>query len=307
MTVAFPFVEVALVAAVRGVHADRDPRLVHQLPERVELGEGEGARPEVAVDRCRPDEDDLRPPLEHPLELLDALLHDAEVDHRRREDPVFVVEGPVLVHPLVQRMDDGMDGFGIAPQALLEQAGQCRPHERPIDAQLVHQLDPGLGGHEAGQGPDGLAHDLPARLALGVAVLEVVLLSAGSGDHLEGGVGDVVADQTIDRDLGAAVDLDVADQTVVLLGQVLGEHVGGLVHVVVSVEDREVQHTRSHCLAFLSAVLVSAAPPVPTAGWREAQLLLLQPHTEPGSHRSSTPGQGGNAIFGPAAWEDARR
>ena len=41
---ALPLVDVALVAAVGGVHADDDVLLLHQLPERVELGQGERPR-----------------------------------------------------------------------------------------------------------------------------------------------------------------------------------------------------------------------------------------------------------------------
>ena len=74
-----------------------------------------------------------------------ACVDDAQVDDRRREDPVLVVERPVLVHPLVEGVDDGVGGRRVVAQALLEQAGQGGPHEGPVDAQLVHQLEPGLG------------------------------------------------------------------------------------------------------------------------------------------------------------------
>ena len=42
---ALPLVEVALVAAVGRVHADHDVLLLDELPERVELRQGERARP----------------------------------------------------------------------------------------------------------------------------------------------------------------------------------------------------------------------------------------------------------------------
>ena len=41
---ALPLVDVALVAAVGGVHADQDVGLDDQLPERVELGQRERPR-----------------------------------------------------------------------------------------------------------------------------------------------------------------------------------------------------------------------------------------------------------------------
>ena len=111
---ALPLVDVPLVTAVRGVHPDRDVGLVHQLPERVELGEGRGAWPQVAGHRGGPDEDDLGPAVEHPLELLDGLVHDAQMDHRGGEDAVLVVERPVLGHPLVEGVDDGVGGQRVA-------------------------------------------------------------------------------------------------------------------------------------------------------------------------------------------------
>ena len=45
---ALPLVEVAGVAAVRGVHADDDAGLLDELPERVELGQRERARARAA-------------------------------------------------------------------------------------------------------------------------------------------------------------------------------------------------------------------------------------------------------------------
>jgi hypothetical protein len=99
---------------------------------------------------------------------------------------------------------------------------------------------------EGGQAAHGLADDLAVGLPLRVPAAEVLLLGAGPGDDLEGGVGDVVADDAADDDLGAAPDLDVVDHALVLIGQELGERVGGLVEVVVGVEDLEVQRSGRH-------------------------------------------------------------
>ena len=161
-------------------------------------------------------------------------------DDRRGEDPVLVVERPLLVDPLVERVDHGVGQLGVVPQALLEQAGQRREHQGPVDAQLVHQLEAGAGLAERGDGPHRLADQLPVRLALGVAVPEVLLLGARPGHDLEGRVRDVLADRALDHDLRAAVDLDVVDGAAVPVGQVPGEGVLGLVEVVVGVEDGEV-------------------------------------------------------------------
>ena len=69
---ALPLVGVALVAAVGGVHADEDVGLDDLLPERVELGQRERARPAESRDRRGADQDDLGAALDDPLELLDA-------------------------------------------------------------------------------------------------------------------------------------------------------------------------------------------------------------------------------------------
>ena len=65
------------------------------------------------------------------------------------EDAVLEVERPLLVHPLVERVDDDVGRLGVVGEALLEQAGQGRPHDRPVDAELVHQLEPGPGSKNA--------------------------------------------------------------------------------------------------------------------------------------------------------------
>jgi hypothetical protein len=144
-------------------------------------GQAERARAAEARHRGRADEDHLGAALEHPFELLDGPLHDGQRDDRGGEDPVLVVEGPGLVQPLVQRVDDRRDELRVVPHALLDQAGQGGEHQRPVDALLVHQLDPGRRLAEGRDGPHRLAEDLPAALALGVADAEVLLLGARAG------------------------------------------------------------------------------------------------------------------------------
>ena len=242
--VAFPLVEVPLVTAVGRVHADDDVGVLHGGPERVELGQRERAATTVEVgDRCRPDEDGLGAPRHDPLELLDRLLDDGQRDHRGGEDSTVEVEGPLLVHPLVERVDDHMGGDGVVGEPLLEQAGERRPHHGPVDAELVHEHDAGLGVEEPRQRLDVLRR----RRELDVfgpggrrRVLEpeLELLGAGRGDLVERGVRDVLADLVLDRDLRPPVDLDVLDHARVLRREVPGEGVLRLVHVVVGVEHR---------------------------------------------------------------------
>ena len=103
----------------------------------------------------------LAPRLDHdPLELLDRLVDDRQRDDRRGEDPVLEVERPLLVHPLVERVDDRVGGDRVVGEAFLEQAGQRRPHHRPVDALLVHQHHAGLGVEERRQRLDVLRRRL---------------------------------------------------------------------------------------------------------------------------------------------------
>ena len=244
--VALPLVVVAGQPVVGGVHAHCDVELGHPLPEGVELGQGERAVAAVAGNRRGPDENELGPPLHHPLELLDRTVHDGQRDDRGRKDPALVVEGPVLVHPLVQRVDDDVRGDGVVGQALFEQTGQGRPHERAVEAELVHEREAGLGREERLGRADRVSDDFAAALPLWVAVFEELLRSTWSTDHVERGVRDVLRDHIANRDLRAAVDLDVLDQPRVLGRQELREGVRRLVHVVVGVEDGKVDNGLWH-------------------------------------------------------------
>ncbi len=179
---ALPLVDVALVAAVGRVHADDDVLLLHQLPERVELGQRERPRapgsPGTGAGRTRMI---LAPrSVTHSSSSI-AFSTIGQRDHGRGEDAVLVVEGPRLVHPLVEGVDHDVGGLGIVAEALLHEAGEGGPHERPVEAELVHQLEPRGGLPEGRRCLDGLAHDLAAGLALGVADLEVLLLGARRG------------------------------------------------------------------------------------------------------------------------------
>ena len=148
VVVAVPLVEVAGEAVVGGVHADGDVVVLHRGPEGIELGEREGAEAPQARHRCRPDQDDLGAPLGDPVELPHGLVDDGEGDDGGGEDPVLVVEGPLLVHPLVERVHHHVGGLGIAREALLEDAGQGRPHDGAVDPLLVHQIETRCGPEE---------------------------------------------------------------------------------------------------------------------------------------------------------------
>ena len=125
------------------------------------------------------------------------------------------------------------------------EAGERREHQRAVDAELVHQLEARRRLAERGDAPHRLADDLAVRLALRVAVAEVLLLRARPRDDLERRVRDVLADLAAHDDLRAAPHLDVVDRALVPVREVPGERVLGLVQVVVGVEDEEVECVRA--------------------------------------------------------------
>ena len=122
-------------------------------------------------------------------------------------------------------MDDNVCELGVVLHPLLDQAGEGREHQGPVDALLVHQLDPwrrlAIGRDRADRG----AEDLPPALAIGIAVAVEVLHGARCGHHVERRVGDVLADMPPDHDLGAASHVDVVDGPLVPVGQKLGQRV----------------------------------------------------------------------------------
>ena len=233
------------VAAVGGVHRDRDVGLDAGLPERVELLEAERPAALEAGHRRRADQHGTGAALQAPFEFFERAVDDGQGDHRGGEDAVLVVERPLLVHPLVERVDDVVGHLRVVLHALLDQAGQRREHQRVVDAELVHDLQPRARLAEGGDGLHRLAQDLAVALALR-AVAEVVLLGARTGHHLERRVGDVLADVAADHDLGATADLHVVDDALAVVREELGQRFLRFVHVVVGVEHGEGKLARGH-------------------------------------------------------------
>ncbi len=145
------------------------------------------------------------------MELLDRLVDQGQADDRRGEDAVVVVERPVLVHPLVERVDDRMGQHDVVGGALLDQAGKGRIHDALVDTQFVHQLDARRRRLIGGNDVHCLADELTEVQAFGIVAEEVVLGAAGPCHPLEGRVRDHVADVVLDDELRSPVDLDVAD------------------------------------------------------------------------------------------------
>ena len=187
------------------------------------------------------------------LELPDGLVDDRQVDHGGREDPVLEIEGPVLVHPLIEGVYHYRRGLRVVGEPLLEQAGQGGPHHRPVHLLLVHYDDPLLGIEEARWRLDVARYrSQPGVRLLGAPYVETTgtnrvlrrrilepelhLLAPWRCHLVEGWVRDVLADHTSKSDLRPTIHLHVLDEAFVLPGQVLGERVRRLVHVVVCIE-----------------------------------------------------------------------
>jgi hypothetical protein len=104
--VSVPLVDVTLRTIIGGMHPDEDTCLLDPPPERVVLLQCHGPAPGTEIGhRRRTDQDRPSAPLDDVVQLAYRGVEDRQVDHWRREDPVFEVEGPMLGHPLVERVD----------------------------------------------------------------------------------------------------------------------------------------------------------------------------------------------------------
>jgi hypothetical protein len=141
---------------------------------------------------------------------------------------------PVLQHPLVQGVHRHRKGEWILRQGLLQNAAERRPHQGPVDPELLHQLVTGLyiiEGVQPGDRP---------------ALQGIALLATGRRHPLKRRIRHRPIDPILNGDASPIPLLDVLDQALVGLRQELGERIGVLVHVVVHVEHREAQAPVTH-------------------------------------------------------------
>ena len=241
---------VPLHAAQPRVQRHRHTGLVEQAPHRVEAGM---PRRHVAVPvhighRSRDHDQDAGAGVEHPGDLGLGQRGIGERDHGRRVQPaVPAVETPVVVQPAVERRERRVEGGNVTPERLLHPDTERGEQQRPLEALLVEETDPGgavLVPGMVGERVELAEHRLQVE-ALGVAATEVVLEAAGAGDRVERRVGDELVDPAAHQQPPLAVDLGPLHAPLAHAGlDVAGEGVGGLVVVVVGVERPEVQ--RSH-------------------------------------------------------------
>ncbi len=233
-----PRLVVARERRERGVHADGDTRLLHARPERIELRQRDRTRAAQPVGRCRAHEDGPGASLEHPLQLGDRLLEDRQRDHRRAEDPAFVVEGPLVVEPGVDRVDRRVGQVGIVRHGVLDEVGDGREHERAVHTQLVEQFQAGAGLAVRGDAVDRLAAHLAQAQALRVVAGVEGHVRARAGNPIEGRVRDELGQLALHGETGPAAHLDELDVACVALREVV-EPGWALVEMVVGVEDGE--------------------------------------------------------------------
>ena len=234
-TTRLPGLEVRGEGRERRVHAHGDPRLLHARPERIELGECDRARAPQPIGRRRSNEDRLRAAFEYPLEFGDGVFEDGQRDHRGAEDPVLVVERPLVVEPRVDGMDRRVGEVGIIRHRVLDEVGDGREHERAVHAELVHQLEARARLPERGDAVDRLAAHLAQAQTFGVVPRVKGHVRAGTGDAVERRVGDELGELPLHGQAGATAHLDELDVAGVTLREIVQPR-RALVEVVVGVE-----------------------------------------------------------------------
>ena len=151
VVVTLPLVEVASQTVVGGVHADSDVVLLHLGPEGVELGKCKGAealRLGTGAGRIRMI---LAPRSTTQSSSRMASVDDGQGDDRSGEDAVLVVEGPLLVHPLVESVHDDVGGLRVVVRrssSTLARVGHMMARSTPcssISCEARLGLEEGIG------------------------------------------------------------------------------------------------------------------------------------------------------------------
>ena len=175
--------------------------------------------------------------VEHPLQLGHGLVDVGEREVGRGEDPLLVVEAPVLVEPAVERAERGTRRGKVVAQRLFHADTERGEEQRAVDALLVHHLQPDVAVAVGGVGRFEVAEQLDDARAALVVPAEVLLETARLGEVAERGVRDEPVHATTDEQARLAVDLGPLHRPLGVLGfDVAGERVGRLVVVVVGVE-----------------------------------------------------------------------
>ena len=79
-----------------------------------------------------------------------AFVEDRQGDHRGGEDSILVVVGPLVMQPVVDGMDRRVSEVGVAGDGVLDEVRDGREHQRPLNTELIEQLDSRPGSRKAG-------------------------------------------------------------------------------------------------------------------------------------------------------------
>jgi hypothetical protein len=200
----------------------------------------------------------VRPLLDRPFELSHGRVGVDQRDVRRREDPIAVVERPVVVHPLVERVEHGMRRGRVVQQRLFDADTQRREQEAAFHPLRVHQRE----------ARDRIAVRVADRLELaecgadvvtGALAAEIVVERAGTRDGVERRVGNEAEHTARDHHAFLAVDRRPLHGLAVRGRKVASERVDRFVVVVVRVEDVEFDP-----LAHAASTSVCARPVMPS-------------------------------------------
>ncbi len=133
-------------------------------------------------------------------------------------------------------MDRRVREVGVAGDGVLDEVGDGREHQRPLNTELIEQLDSRTGLAEGGDAVDRLTGHLSERESLGVVARVIGHVRARTRDAVEGRVRDELGECALHRQSCAPAHLDELDVACVALRQVV-EPRRALVEVVVGVED----------------------------------------------------------------------
>src|SRR5690606_21890192 len=157
--------------------------------------------------------------------------------HRRREPAIFPGKSPLLLGPEVEGMEQRRHQGMVVAEALLDHRGEGGKHQGGVDALAIHDGDAALAAAPFRRRAHHLAGHFTQAKAFGILRPVPLLVGAGPGHHLEGGIGNVLRQSAADHQLLAALDIDEEKILLEFLGEVAQEGLLRLVEVIVGVVD----------------------------------------------------------------------
>src|ERR1700722_15911795 len=167
------------------MNPDRDPRLVDQVPERIESRVGGGGETGRRVGGSTLYADDPRVSGEDAAQLGHRRIDADEGDHRRREDALFVGVTPVVLEPPVECFESGDQGGRIVRERLLHPDTKRWEQEATIKALTIHDGQTSVSITVLGTDWLEIAKERPNVLCARVLPSEVLVEAARLCDRVE--------------------------------------------------------------------------------------------------------------------------